>query len=338
MFLIEYGEDAEEVRLRKVEREKVEIRKKAAEKKGKGRGRRKVPRGCGAEFDYEGWAKYNTWRREMQTLKHPSSFSSKPSSRGPQHSRIERIKHWAGLAISDDGEVVGAGRRRRPKRNCWKDCDFPSECHNERQAEREWEARMRLERLREARELEAKRLREVWWRANEEDIGLGVPLARTKSVEKDMSSVVEWNNAVYGTVEGKNAKGEEQMHGKENLHSGQDIAVVLDNPNLGPLGTDCDGLGESAFQKPYITARRRKSIEEEKGESPPSSPLKCSFDFDDVDLGVRTSDVSEAKAMDIGGRDVDLQLREERASWGSNVLLRRAEAGDERFGDEVNDD
>lgn len=335
--------DAEEVRRRKAEREKAEIEKKAAEKKRKGKGRRKVVRGCGAEFDYTGWAKYNTWRREVQTLKNPSSFSSKPPLRGPQHSRLERIKHWAGLATGDDGEAIGSGRGRRriPKRNCWKDCDFPSECHNEREAEREWEARMRMERLREARELEARRVREMWWRDNEEDLGLSLPLSRAGGIEKDISLVVAWNDVVYHTDEVKKEKGhtEEVVHGKANLHSSQGTAVVLDDPNLGPLGTDCDGLGESAFQTPYITARRRKSIEEEKGGSPPSSPLKCSFDFKDVDLGIRERDFSEAKVWHIeGGRDADLQLREERASRGSNVLLRRVEVGDERFGDELEDD
>jgi hypothetical protein len=192
-----------------------------------------------------------------------------------------------------------------------------------------------MERLREAREM--------WLRQNEENLDLGLPLTRTRGVGKDMSSVVEWNDVVYDTIEVGKEKIEPPVHSKENLHShpGLDIAVVLDDPNLGPVGTDCDGLGESAFQTPYITARQRKPIEEEKGESPPSSPLKCNFDFDEIDLGVRASNVSEAKdkGRDIeGGRDADPQLREERASWGSNVLLRRAEIGDERFGDEAQDE
>ncbi|PQE09823.1 hypothetical protein CJF30_00010292 [Rutstroemia sp. NJR-2017a BBW] len=56
--------------------------------------RRKPPRGCRAEFDYSGWETYNLWRRETSLL----------TSQPPRTPRLKTTK------------------------DCYRDCDFPSEC------------------------------------------------------------------------------------------------------------------------------------------------------------------------------------------------------------------
>lgn len=62
--------------------------------------RRRQPRGCRAEFDYTGWEHYNHWRRETSLLKSESHSLRNPHFIPP-------------LKIGKD---------------CYRDCDFPSEC------------------------------------------------------------------------------------------------------------------------------------------------------------------------------------------------------------------
>lgn len=62
--------------------------------------RRRQPRGCRAEFDYTGWEQYNQWRREYSRLKSESQSLHNPHFIAP-------------LKIGKD---------------CYRDCDFPSEC------------------------------------------------------------------------------------------------------------------------------------------------------------------------------------------------------------------
>ncbi|KAI9647237.1 hypothetical protein NHQ30_003620 [Ciborinia camelliae] len=62
--------------------------------------RRRQPRGCRAEFDYTGWEHYNNWRREISLRKSESHSLHNPHFIPP-------------LKIGKD---------------CYRDCDFPSEC------------------------------------------------------------------------------------------------------------------------------------------------------------------------------------------------------------------
>ncbi|PSS14787.1 hypothetical protein M430DRAFT_252801 [Amorphotheca resinae ATCC 22711] len=86
-----------------------EMKRKECHRRGKikrERKKRRQPRqvrGCRSEFDYSGWSRYHIWRREVATLR-------------AKHRRVER--ETASLA----GE----------EKNCWINCDFPSECHNSR--------------------------------------------------------------------------------------------------------------------------------------------------------------------------------------------------------------
>jgi hypothetical protein len=98
---------------------------------------------------------------------------------------------------------------------------------------------------------------------------------------------------------------------------------------LGPMGTDCDGLGESGI----FNTHRRKSIDSSM-DSPPSSPLKtCNFGFEDKEMGC------DVWAMETKGKreleiDEDVQMQE--ALRARSDFLRRCERGDEgEFGDEV---
>ncbi|PQE24855.1 hypothetical protein CJF31_00008117 [Rutstroemia sp. NJR-2017a BVV2] len=60
--------------------------------------RRKPPRGCRAEFDYSGWETYNLWRRETSLL------NSQHHKQPPRTPYLKTAK------------------------DCYRDCDFPSEC------------------------------------------------------------------------------------------------------------------------------------------------------------------------------------------------------------------
>jgi len=65
----------------------------------------------------------------------------------------------------------------------------------------------------------------------------------------------------------------------------RDAESMREDENLGPLGTDCDGLGEGSKLAEYTQCRRKSLDAASEGEIPPPSPLKeCSFGFEDVEL------------------------------------------------------
>ncbi|KAH6717522.1 hypothetical protein BKA61DRAFT_571612 [Leptodontidium sp. MPI-SDFR-AT-0119] len=228
-------------------------------------------------------------------------------------------------------------------RDCWHDCNFPSECHNERKAEREWEARMK----------EMRRWDEEWRElvigaggADENLVDSGVvgDGKRRKSSSEDSTASVCGDHGVgIGEVDGDGDTVMSDLDldtdldidveteadadawstyipSSEATHQGLNNKNIIGlaitttsepsidftthrsptsspsgleydthNPNLGPLGTDCDGLGEAGYQLSYTQSRRRKSVEGLLGESPPSSPLKeVSFGFEafEGDVGV----------------------------------------------------
>ena len=60
---------------------------------------------------------------------------------------------------------------------------------------------------------------------------------------------------------------------------------MVEGKNPGPLGTDCDGLGEESKLVEYTQCRRKNLDAAAEGEIPPLSPLKeCSLGFEDVEL------------------------------------------------------
>ncbi|KAH7370933.1 hypothetical protein BKA65DRAFT_590172 [Rhexocercosporidium sp. MPI-PUGE-AT-0058] len=142
---------------------------KKARSKRKRDKKRAAMRGCRAEFDYGGWSGYNIWRRELRNLnaervrEKEKETELKAKSTKDSDGRKEQGKgepnvwswDWDDEGNDDDNSTVKsqtpqprtretwAWDGRPGGRDCWHDCDFPSECHNERKAERGWEAKMR---------------------------------------------------------------------------------------------------------------------------------------------------------------------------------------------------
>lgn len=118
--------------------------------------------------------------------------------------------------------------------------------------------------------------------------------------------------------------------------------VVSGMENLGPLGTDSDGLGEQVIQADYTTKRRKSLDAAMNADSPPSSPLKeCSFGFEDPATGCQVW--SGARLCSCSGKeddkysadeDGDIQMKE--VAMAKSLLLRfgKKDVTDETFGDE----
>ncbi|KAF6831885.1 hypothetical protein CMUS01_07154 [Colletotrichum musicola] len=73
------------------------------------------------EFDYVAWAARGRWRREMGV------FSSSPKHTDTTAGQRKRKlpPSW-----SEEEEAARGGQEARPacSRNCWRGCDFPSQC------------------------------------------------------------------------------------------------------------------------------------------------------------------------------------------------------------------
>lgn len=268
------------------------IRDLAVSKKRSRRSRKRATRGCRSEFDYSGWSKFNVWRREV--------------------------------AILNRRRLLMKGQKEewswKEARNCWKDCDFPSECHNERKAEREWEKQMK----------EIRASEEAWAKDNVWD---DVELENAARPKSALAFSIE--NEILGIVDKEKKAPKDIGVGEEDVTDGL--------KNLGPLGVDCDGLGEQVVQA-VLTTKRRKSVDAQiHGDSPPSSPLKeCSFGFEDpatgsqIWKGAKSSYFgSKEKEKHLVDEDGDIQMEE--VSLGKSSLLKVIEQdiGDERFVDEV---
>lgn len=308
------------------EKDVVKEMKKARRKASKSKKKKKLAaQGCRAEFDYGGWSKYNIWRREVRLLKKETMPVTRSKTKLIRDIYKQDLRGKGNIWAWDwDAEDEGRGGMRGGGRDCWRDCDFPSECHNERKAEREWEARMR----------EMRRWEESW---REEILGSDA-FERRGSEAFFSSSSTEVDESEDG--------------GNMDIDIGLDLAARMateeendvdftavrregekegESENLGPLGTDCDGLGEVGYQAEYTRSMRRKSVESLLGEgSPPNSPLKeCSFGFEDL-VGVGGCEVWQDEREDGEG---DMQMMEVKA--GTSLMLRRVGgAEEERFGDE----
>ena len=123
-------------------------RKNKAAKKEKRRKKKRV-RSCSSEFDYRGWEVYNEWRREILFHReHQSRHANINISTEDKQGQTSYEKRGTlpfvsldsfhlGFGMLDEGwGDDGSGARRR---HCWIDCDFPSECLNERKVEKERE-------------------------------------------------------------------------------------------------------------------------------------------------------------------------------------------------------
>lgn len=96
-----------------------EAEKKKREKETR---KRKLHRSCTVEFDFTGWSTYNSWRTDMRDMEPRVVFRSRYDER------------------KEEG---------RQERDCWRDCEFPSQCFNEKQKEDVWAQMRRLWELEE---------------------------------------------------------------------------------------------------------------------------------------------------------------------------------------------
>lgn len=300
---VEGGETDEESRLGTGFGGGVEkLTKRERENKQKRRERkRRALKGCRAEFDYSGWARYNNWRREVRAIKYSISL--------PASHRLGAVRHWQ---LSPIG---GRENEVRERKDCWRDCDFPSECLNERIKERE-----RLRQREIMRELE-----DEWRRERErlQELMDGDSTSDSRGEEMDLDGP-EPEVKVDLDAEEETTGAETKVEG--DTGEGED--------NLGPVGTDCDGLGEASKEIEYTKCRRKSLDAAAEGEMQPSSPLKeCSLGFEDVELGVNVWATKRRKGKEVE----DVQMKEVGNDCERSLLLRRVGKGEagEKFGDEV---
>jgi hypothetical protein len=134
-------------------------------------------------------------------------------------------------------------------------------------------------------------------------------LGETVEMDVDVDSARFYDAREEVDVADGNEKMEVEMEEKEKVDE-------HDSEAMGPMGIDCDGLGEEGYQLEY-TKSRRKSLDTA-AESPPSSPLKsCSFGFEDVDMGCHVW-AQEEKGE--GGEGKNMQIEEVPVKGGSLFL------------------
>ncbi|KAG9230611.1 hypothetical protein BJ875DRAFT_471754 [Amylocarpus encephaloides] len=291
----------------------------------------KSGRRCGSEFDYQAWEARNFWRREILRRR---------SQRGKERERM------AGIEGVIEGEIDSPFRER----NCWMDCNFPSECH----AFRQWRARenRRLEQLlvqgREVispideQEIEQEELQEAEekagglyceanaWSSSSSDSSFGSDVQHLDDIETGPSTIDSASE--QGSASGvyfRRVTEEEYAR----------AAGIYDSVPTSPIGIeaggegsgqikDCDGLGEQAVALGYVTSKRRVSIDAlARGdyEEPKKSPLKSEFGWDEKEWD-----------HDGGIVRLDHETLEEDLRCGSLSLRRfKPSSNEELFGDEA---
>ncbi|KAE9362861.1 hypothetical protein N431DRAFT_524712 [Stipitochalara longipes BDJ] len=203
--------------------------------------KKRKAKGCRAEFDYTGWEGYNEWRREIRGVTYAYSAS---------------LRKPVKAVMCERGEEYERGEE---KRDCWRDCDFPSECLNERVQAREWRERER----------ERMRVLEEWGR--ERLLIDGEDDAETENKiededEDEDEGVRDEDLEMGGAEEGEFYDAGDCWEGEREKGG---VEVEEGEGNLGPLGTDSDGLGEEGKEAKY-SACRRKSLDAGI-ETPPSN-------------------------------------------------------------------
>ena len=129
------------------------------------------------------------------------------------------------------------------------------------------------------------------------------------------------------------AAGEAISH-EPNVDNDGDIVMTQGTrggSGLGPLGIDCDGLGEMGYQLQYTRSRRRKSDSEdgEEKEHSPSSPLKEEFCLNDfLDKSSDEDNVYEENQEEKSWLENDGEDMEDIFLGGSQAIDERASVGD----------
>lgn len=233
-------------------------------KKEKRRKKRRAQKGCRAEFDYTGWSKYNNWRREISSIKY-REYGTISSNR-----RIGELRYWEERPVHGSEKV---------QKDCWYGCDFPSECLNWKVRERE--SMEKRERMRV--------LEEEWVR---ERARLQTLIEMGEEIENDDESgwdgdfeMFVYNPPTDFYDAGIHSVASVEEDPRISAEEREEDESMVEGKNLGPLGTDCDGLGEGSKLAEYTQCMRKSLDAAAEGEIPPPSPLKeCSFGFEDVEL------------------------------------------------------
>jgi hypothetical protein len=263
------------------------------------RKKRRPVRGCRAEFDYAGWSNYNVWRREGRLCGDPSSAADTPPD-----------------DLAED---------------CWRDCDFPSECHN-----------VRAERLRAARAAATSTTRPLnlaqEWAAIKAKIAVQEDIEALLSASEDVDEV-------YLAPAPAPTEEERIVHAERRGQEDEAKLVDVSVRDVGDGSFLIDDLVDdpAELEFAFVEKKRKKSILKIHqltglmlgtevdpaaglGEGSPSSPLKESATVDDylvdVDLSVDLSDagyLSDAsrrgdteKMQGVLGRSVSGRKRSER--------------------------
>jgi hypothetical protein len=169
------------------------------------------------------------------------------------------------------------------KKDCYRDCDFPSECLNERIRAREF-ARSR-ERERERIMV----LEEEWTREREASLPSSSPFFLLAAAASASAPVQDPIKDPVIDIDGdiKMTESFATDLSKDTQKTDTEARKVMGEENLGPLGTDSDGLGEESKEVAY-SACRRKSLDA--GTETPRSPLKECFG---VDVGGGVGEMEE---------------------------------------------
>lgn len=229
------------------------------------------PKGCQSRFDYIGWNQYNIWRREMKLHRRASITLTMRSGRG----LLGRWNHEHSPSRAGPRTVIDVDGLNPlwEERDCWVDCNFPSECHTYR-AQVLHEKRLRQKRAEDDAAMQRMVSEEVTRREQEEIPWRDIYLVETGSTSPSSVS--------SSTAEEPNEVDDD----KQPLHT-----TSLSSPNISPCADrvkvasedddlkmiDCDGIGEIGYSLERTSKRRKQSIDAlflGNGEREPTSPLK----------------------------------------------------------------
>ncbi|RDL33920.1 uncharacterized protein BP5553_08288 [Venustampulla echinocandica] len=232
--------------------------------------------GCQSRFDYGGWNQYNIWRREMKLRRRANIGLSMESDQcllgrwNYENSPSDPLLKDSGNAIDVDGL-----NPLWEERDCWVDCNFPSECHHYRSKVLE-EKIIRRERAKadaamqkhieeEEQDNEKKQLEQTLWG--------DIYLAENDSSSSSSSSPEEMGEKDAGELI------DQASLSSANTSPCTDCGNVASENDIEMI--DCDGIGEPGYLLQHTCNKRKGSVDalflgvsNTNGEREPTSPLR----------------------------------------------------------------
>ncbi|KAH6669804.1 hypothetical protein B0J14DRAFT_671427 [Halenospora varia] len=259
----------------------------------------KVRRSCASEFDYSAWGIYNIWRREVRLhkiarLKKTALRNSMVENSRTDEKQKLRKERNAALAGRWRGSI-GNALERWGERDCWKDCDFPSECHN-----------FRLLALREKRRRALREAQddELWRDVYDAEVG-------SESSSESENENDEWDEEEKEEGEdGEKLSEFFDFEGRRPMRCWRkgillsmlaQAAAELSaagSSEFGNIEGNVEALNEASAAAAFASSKRRRSINAlasgDISDLEPGSPLKESMDID--------SDIPWDSGTDSGGK------------------------------------